>query len=147
MKYNILLKRSLAVLSFTIVCVASSVSSAQAIQVPNTGIGPLLVTSVIDSNGKAQFGGCMARLKKGASWSPSLWATLPDTCANQSGGDTFVSFDCAGVYGSKSDGLAVWSSVQLASVTNRAVGAQVTFNRINGYCVANRIDILETEFQ
>ena len=121
-------------------------SSAQ-IQVGNTGIGPLLVSASLDtSTGKTKFGGCMARLKKGAAWNSALWATLPDSCANQAGGDTFVSFDCAGVVGSKSDGAAMWSSVQLAAVTDKAVGVSVTSNRVNGYCIADRIDVYDIDF-
>ena len=56
----------------------------------------------------------------------------------------WVSLDCDGNYHSKADGNRMWDSAQLALALNLRVRVWINdAKKINGYCVADRLDILK----
>ena len=85
---------------------------------------------LIDEN---NFGGCMAQL------TPLLTDTVP-TCGD------WVSLDCQGNFGAKSDGAIRLSAAQLALVTGNEVYIGVDDGiKFNGtFCRAFRVDNLNT---
>lgn len=109
-----------------------------ALGVGNGGISSTLQTSALNTKGtNVAYGGCMARLTVNSYFPSAGYATLP--CAGTN--DTYVSFDCEGVLGSKSAGLANFSAAQLAFVTGNAIYVNITANKIDGFCVVDRIDV------
>jgi len=80
----------------------------------------------------ANYGGCMVSISPDA----ASQAGISDCAA------TWVSLDCAGGFGSKSDGQTKLSQAQLAWVTGKQIRVRANnLKKHNGYCVIERIDL------
>lgn len=108
-----------------------------ALSVSNSGISATLQTSQLDPEGNTQYGGCMARLIANSYFPTTDYNNLP--CGVT--GDTLVTFDCAGLIGTKSAGSANFEAAQLAFVSGKSVGVNITASTLNGFCYVDRIDV------
>jgi len=123
------------------VCALLGVSSFTLAQlgVSNTGIsGTLQTTGVDPQTQKVAYGGCMARLTSNQPFPTAAF----NAAGCSPGGDTYVSFDCEGYFGSKSASQANFSAAQLAFVTGKAVYIGLGGNKISGFCVVDTIQVL-----
>ena len=79
-----------------------------------------------------KFGGCMAAL-----------SVRPSSEGLDCNAGSWVTFDCAGEYVSKSAALRMFDAAQMAFLTERKVRVHVDDSRKhNGHCLVTRIDVL-----
>ena len=114
--------RSLAILGCFLSMAAGSVVAAEAYHFGT-------VRSLLVQEGR--FGDCMALI------SPSPDSSLA-TCKTD-----WVTFSCSGDFNSRSGGQNKFNQAQLAMVTGNRVLVVIEDTKLhNGYCWANRIDVL-----
>lgn len=119
-----LLMLSGIILSMTFSVAASSATEGR--QVTITGV-------LTDDN---SYGGCMAKLSS----NPDTWGAL--NCPGPGG---YVTLDCDGAFGSKSQAQTKLAAVQLALVTGKYVYVIADdTKKHNSYCLATRVDNLNT---
>ena len=112
----------------TLLAFSACIWSGQLFSATATWFGTINGFIVDDTN----YGGCMISISPDA----ASQAAISDCAA------TWVTLDCQGAFGSKSDGQTKLSQSQLAWVTGKQIRVRANnAKKHNGFCMIERIDL------